>query len=298
MRYGTPYKGSKNAIALWVVAYLPSATHLYDLFAGGCAVTHCAMLEGRWQDITINDIDDGPKLFLDAIHGKYKNETRWISREDFYRLKDSNPYIRYCWSFGNNGSDYLYSRDIEPWKKALHYARVFHDTSLLKAMGIDSDGSRKDIKKHYAEYCRKTGLSCSQEGMQGHKALECLQRLQSLEHLQDKSWRLRLSRLDYQEVPILPDSVIYCDIPYQGKNPYSEAFDHERFFNWCEQQKELVVISEYAMPEDRFLCIAEKEKRCTYSASNKSKRTIEKLFIPVHQKALFEKMWEATPVDR
>ena len=91
MRYGTPYKGSKNAIAPWVVSHLPSATHLYDLFAGGCAVAHYAMLEGRWQDITINDIDDGPKLFLDAIHGKYKNETRWISREDFYRLKDSNP---------------------------------------------------------------------------------------------------------------------------------------------------------------------------------------------------------------
>ena len=43
MRYGVPYKGSKNQIAEWVCSHFPKASNFYDLFAGGCAITHCAM---------------------------------------------------------------------------------------------------------------------------------------------------------------------------------------------------------------------------------------------------------------
>lgn len=66
----------------------------------------------------------------------YKDEKRWISREDFVKLKDTDPYVRYCWSFGNNGRSYLYGRFIEPWKKALHYKRVFNDDTLMKQILI------------------------------------------------------------------------------------------------------------------------------------------------------------------
>ena len=40
--YGVPFKGSKNAIADWVIDQLPPGKRLVDLFAGGCAITHCA----------------------------------------------------------------------------------------------------------------------------------------------------------------------------------------------------------------------------------------------------------------
>ena len=117
MNYGLPYKGSKNKIAEWVVSNFPQKDNFYDLFAGGCAVTHCAMLQNKFKTYTVNDVLDIPRLFVDAINGKYKNETRWISREDFYKLKDTDPYIKTCWSFGNNGRNYLYSKEIEPYKK-------------------------------------------------------------------------------------------------------------------------------------------------------------------------------------
>ena len=155
MRYGTPYMGSKNQIAEWVVSVLPPAQNFYDLFAGGCAVTHAAMLKKKYQNFIVNDIGDAPKLFCDAVNGKYHNEQRWISREDFQALKADNVYIRICWSFGNNQREYLYSKEIEPWKKALHYARVFKDYSLLREMGINSDVSRLDIKAHKDEYKSK-----------------------------------------------------------------------------------------------------------------------------------------------
>ena len=45
MRYGLPYMGSKNKIAEWVLSYLPQADNFYDLFCGGCAITHCAITQ-------------------------------------------------------------------------------------------------------------------------------------------------------------------------------------------------------------------------------------------------------------
>ena len=155
MRFGVPYQGSKNYIARWVIDNLPEDEILVDLFAGGCAVTHAALLSGKWDRIVANDIGDAPQLFLDAIDGKYADEKRWISREDFQGLKDTDPYVSLCWSFGNNRSNYLYGKEIEPWKKALHYARVFGDNSLLLEMGIDSDGSPSDIKANETEYKEK-----------------------------------------------------------------------------------------------------------------------------------------------
>lgn len=83
-------------------------------------MTHAALLSGKFKEVHANDITDSVKLFEDALNGKYENESRWISREDFFRLKDSDPYVRIVWSFGNNQRNYLYSREIEPYKKAVH----------------------------------------------------------------------------------------------------------------------------------------------------------------------------------
>lgn len=157
-RYGIPYKGSKNSIARKIVSFLPSADVLIDICAGGCAITHAALelcegLAPKWKRIIANDICEMPlKLFRGAICGEYADEKRWIDRETFQKLKDVDPYVRYCWSFGNNGINYLYAQEVEPWKKALHYARVFGDTSLLQNMGIDGNGSHADVLAHEAEY--------------------------------------------------------------------------------------------------------------------------------------------------
>ena len=155
MRYGIPYQGSKNKIALWVVDNLPSGKTFVDLFAGGCAVTHAALLSGKWDSIISNDINEGPKIFEDAIRGKYTDEKRWISREDFERLKNTDPYVSICWSFGNNRTEYLYSKEIEPWKKALHFARVYDDYTLFREFGIKTTGSKKDILENKSVYKEK-----------------------------------------------------------------------------------------------------------------------------------------------
>lgn len=152
MKYGLPYKGSKNKLAERIVRLLPKRTHLVDLFCGGCAVSHAALLMGKYEHIHINDINwMCPTLFIDALNGKYNDENRWISREDFFRLKDTDPYVAVVWSFGNNLHTYLYSKDIEPLKKAIHYAMFFSDYSLGKELGHDLSfiDPIHDLQKRY-----------------------------------------------------------------------------------------------------------------------------------------------------
>lgn len=372
MNYGLPYMGSKNKIAEWVVGHFPEKKHFYDLFAGGCAVTHCAMLKNKFETFTINDISKMTELFTDAISGKYADERRWISSKDFFALKDNDEYVRICWSFGNKGCNYLYSKEIEPWKKALHYACVYSDFSLMNEFGINTDGTRIDIKKNAAKYkekyirwylknvlkspadyeslrsnlevkikdnseklrayllegLKKAGKTRADvdryigtNGMAGHyfgrsqwefptrevylklqsllylpknydkiyglqslyeslQSLQSLQRLQRLQRLQS----LQKFRGDYRNVKIQPDSLIYCDIPYKNTVEYSDGgFDYESFYDWAEMQSEPVIISEYAMPAERFERIDFTEKRCLFSAGRAESIRKEGLFVPKTQ---------------
>lgn len=87
---------------------------------------------------------------------------------------------------------------------------------------------------------------------------------------------------DYRNIDILPNSVIYCDIPYKGTANYlKQKFDYDAFYEWCYKQTQPVFISEYWMPEDRFTCIAQFERVCTMGPTNK--KEIEKVFMPKHQ---------------
>lgn len=263
-----PYMGSKSKLAERIVSLLPRAEHLYDVFCGGCAIAHCAALSGKWGHIHINDISDMPQLFMDAIAGKYRDERRWISREDFFALKDSDPYVRSCWSFGSNGQDYLYSREIEPYKRAVW-------------MMLTADSVR-ERRQAYREVVRQLVplIKVKTAKVRGdNQSLESLQSLQSLESL-------TYSVGDYRDVETPDGSVIYADIPYRTstqKGDYGVRFDYEAFYDWCEAQTQPLFISEYSMPEDRFVCIAQWDVVCNMSAINNSLRRVEKLWRPKGQ---------------
>ena len=344
MKYGLPYKGSKNKLAERIVRLLPKRTHLIDLFCGGCAVSHAALLMGKYEHIHINDINwMCPTLFIDALNGKYNDENRWISREDFFRLKDTDPYVAVVWSFGNNLHTYLYSKEIEPLKKAIHYAMFFSDYSLGKELGHDLSfiDPIQDLQKRYLavkHYFNR--LDHQQQSFEGGaektcrdwrqwKDLQTSVRVATPEMYQpgvaiqkkiaQATKRDGISRatqrrciacntesgstvcpdirggqilpitssvLDYEEVTIPEDSVIYCDIPYEGTDGYLEkgqgGFDYERFYQWCERQTQPVFISSYQMPEDRFDCIEEFTHRCTFAQKDNNLVT-ERIYVPKHQ---------------
>lgn len=154
MNYGLPYMGSKSKIVKHIVPLFPNADNFVDLFAGGGAVTHYAMTTAKYKHFVFNDINPlMPKAFEMALNGEFENEKRWISREEFFRLRDTDPYVAICFSFGNNLSTYMYNEEIEQIKEAYHYALFFDDYSLAKErMGIDLTPLDKchTIKDKYA----------------------------------------------------------------------------------------------------------------------------------------------------
>lgn len=282
--------GSKNKIADKIIEQLPGGGCFYDLFFGGGAITHAAMLSGKWDKFVGNDVLGTVNLFKDCVAGRLTGAERWVGREDFKRLKDTDLYVKIFWSFGNNGKDYLYGRHIEPFKKAFYYAAVFNDYSMFESMGIILPHSDKKtpyerkieigrlIKENHEDVKEKYIKSVSAKTLQ---SLENLERLQNIERsgipkgLQTDS--IIAYTGDYRDVAINEPGVIYCDIPYYGKKRYGQSFDYDAFYNWCESQKLPVYISEEYMPEDRFICVWQTEKRRTLGDGN-ARVAVEKLW--------------------
>jgi site-specific DNA-adenine methylase len=135
MTYGVPYQGSKSRIAKDIIAQLPTGNRFVDLFAGGCAITHVAILSQKYKQFLCNDLyPHGVNLFKNALSGEYRKPEylRWVSREEFFAKKDTDDFVKLCYSFANNGMDYMYSQKLEPLKKGFHYAVVFDDWSFLE----------------------------------------------------------------------------------------------------------------------------------------------------------------------
>ena len=405
--YGVSYKGSKNKIAAEVVYNIPSAPLLIDVFAGGGAITHAALLSHRFSSILANDYDCGAlQLFYRASHGliDFKEERkRWVSREDFKRLKDTDPIVRYNWSFSNGGRDYLYSKDREPYKRAYHFALNCNDWTEWNAIGLEKfEPTRQNILVHAEEikdiYIRwwlkhncyegeiealianlkqdierqseelrqwlcealtDAGITQAEVGrrlntqMYGHyfgksqwefptkeaydqmrtfmpkldkeyeqvvglyklrkrlkslesleslhsfesleslhrlerlESLENLHRLEKLESLQSlhRLERLTISKADYKDIFVSePTTVIYCDPPYINTSGYEDAiresgFNHAEFYDWCEAQKGMVVLSEYTAPADRFTCVWSKEKIVLSAGAKYQIPKVERLFV-------------------
>ena len=209
--FGMPYMGSKSSIAEWLIGQLPTAEVFVDLFAGGCAVTHTAILSGKYKRVIVNDITDSALVFRRAIEGGFKNEKRWISHEDFERLKDTDPYVRFCFSYGNNLRDYCYSTRIEPFKRAFHYAVIFRDLSEFEKLGIkipkyviqSNDKRQRRLQvKNFIQWQVKHGeINVFREyrKIDVINNLEALERLQSLERLERLEALKRLERLERLE---------------------------------------------------------------------------------------------------
>lgn len=308
--YGLPYMGSKSKIVKHIVPLLPNANTFVDLFAGGGAVTHYAMTTNKYRHFIYNDLNPlMPKAFEMALKGEFENETRWISREDFFRLRDTDPYAAICFSFGNNLSTYMYNKDIEPIKEAYHYAIFFGDYSLAKErMGIDLTPLSKcaTIEDKYA-LLKRIAKSTPHSVETRLQSMEWWQRVNDICHFwvenvercmrctsasKAENKLVEFHSIDYQNVPIPQDSVVYCDIPYKDTGKYQRhkkiEFDYERFYDWAERQSQPIFISEYQMPEDRFTAIAEFDRLGTFSLAGKEKVT-ERIFIPKHQKTIINR---------
>lgn len=99
---------------------------------------------------------------------------------------------------------------------------------------------------------------------------------------------VELSHAVYIDLEIPPNSIIYCDPPYEGTTEYSankEKFDHEKFWDWVRQKSQEgheIFVSEYKAPED-FKCVWQREISSSLDLNTGGKKAIEKLFVPEGQ---------------
>lgn len=284
--YGIGYMGSKNDIIDRLAKIFPPAKNFYDLFGGGFAVTHFMLVHRAnvYERFFFNEIRSMTcDLIKDAILGKYNYDVfkpKFISREEFFQKKDTDPYIRFIWSFGNNQIDYLFSKELEPIKRSLHNAVVFNQfddfaIKVLKCMSFKETTSIKARRLYARKPCAFAGRY-DPEQLEQLLQLERLQRLQRLQQLEQLE-RLEITSKSFEQIKILPDSVLYCDPPYAGTAGYDLNFDHEAFWRWARAQTQPVFISEYSAPSD-FKVIAAFNRNTKLSPLGKTKTKPEKLF--------------------
>lgn len=255
--WGLPYMGSKNSIAKDIVNALPSGERLVDLFAGGCSITDYALKNtNKFSRFLVNDLNGwSPQMYVKALAGGFKDEERWISRQDFFRLKDTEPYVKLCFSFGNNLKSYMYSTELEPYKRALHHIIFWENYGPMEELcpqvvdiikeyckGKDRNGRRLASGYAVAEHIKQKGSveywqsnpmfrfvkvkwSTERRGMKdsefANNALKdisikpILQSLQSLERLQNINDMAERASLSPQDMFIETSNISYADYAYR-----------------------------------------------------------------------------------
>ena len=240
--WGMPWMGSKSDIAWQVVNALPKGETFVDLFFGGGAITHAAMVSKRWNNFIANDILGTPEIFIKAVRGELKCYDRFVSREEF--KASDNIVIKMLGSFGNDLKSYLWSPENERLKGLA--------SQMLTAKTLES---RRMYFKNFIGALKKEDIQ-NIDRLQWLEKLESLQSLQRLERLQALE-RLQVLKCDYRDVTIPVGGVVYCDIPYKGTSGYIGGFDHDSFYEWFSSLKVPAFCSEYDAP---FTLVAEWDK--------------------------------------
>ena len=289
MKLGLPYMGSKRSIAKKIVNKIrrdnPKATHFYDLFGGGGAISFEAL---KWfEHVHYNELNTSIVALLEDIraNGVTEKYYQWVSRECFQKNISGDDWfaglLKTCWSFGNNQKDYLFGKDIEETKRLAHMAIVDEDEGALESLGVKKsvlhDGlfdnptvyeKMRRFKKHVKERCDIQRLQQLQQ-------LEHLQRLQRLQRLE----RLHITNKSYDEVAIetpVENTVIYLDPPYKGTKQYEEKVSHDKIEDFIKNSPYRIYVSSYEW--DGLECCMEIDHRSLLSATNNSKKVVEKLF--------------------
>ena len=284
---GLPYKGSKKKISKKIVEIIKqnfgTDKPVYDIFGGGGAITAECMLNGL--DVHYNDLDETATSMFQKVVSEDRDylKTLIISRDEFFKIRDKeNKTIDdelklLVNSFGNNRKNYLYSEEFSDSKYNLAVEIIEKYDAFDGYRKTETYLGAKDIFKD--QDCQKT----QQDRMD---RLQQLQRLQQLERLQQlgRLQQAEATNLDYTEFSGVENAILYLDPPYQNTelDGYSmKEFNSQSFYDWAYEmsKKNIVLISSYEIPGERFECVYEfKKVRSTFSPGPRGKRT-EKLFM-------------------
>jgi site-specific DNA-adenine methylase len=282
-RYGIVYMGSKEKI-LHLIKYILDRhykeKYFIDLFSGGFSVSSYA-LQKTQMDVISNDLNKYViGLYEEVLSGGKNLEEKiydFITREHFEDIRDNSDkypswyvgYVLNVWSFGCNQKDYLYAKDMEHGKKALHELVVESKTediyNLLPGLIIPKNildlNYRTHKKKRLAifEYINRYIKENDSDSRFSHlEGLMQSEHLSAIKYLIPIKKRLHLKNMDWKELydslpaDILSKSIIYCDPPYEDTKQYQvgKSFNYDEFWNWFRTCPYAVYVSSYKAPED------------------------------------------------
>ena len=294
-RYGLVYMGSKEKI-LHLIEYILQREQdretFVDLFCGGLSVS-AFVLKHTEMNVVANDLNHYVialyrELIFNSGNEFEKVRYQWISRSKFEEVRDyphnfPDWYVGYVlniWSFGCNQKDYLYARDLEEDKKALHYAIVEKDFSYMDSNSI-FDGFKSylersvfwdisyklnaEVRSVFMEKFNK--FINDSQGTKNYKQLRRLKMVVNLSLLEkvDAIYeliahrdRLKLTSLDWKDSlrligdATLSNAVVYCDPPYEDTKQYQvgSGFDYFNFWHWFRNSEYPIYVSSYKAAED------------------------------------------------
>ena len=97
---------------------------------------------------------------------------------------------------------------------------------------------------------------------------------------------VHFTNLNYSQVEIPSNSLVYCDIPYKNTTKYStDSFDHSSFYSWCKDMKNKgydIVVSEYLcnVPEGWEVVWKHEGKKDMRNKDGVQENTVEVLMAP------------------
>jgi DNA adenine methylase len=102
---------------------------------------------------------------------------------------------------------------------------------------------------------------------------------------------IKFYNMNYFDLPIPKNSIIYCDPPYENTTKYKDDFDHGRYWDWVRDMVKFghkVFCSEYHAPED-FISVWSK-KLITGVDVVSRKTDVENLFVHKTQVKILDKI--------
>jgi site-specific DNA-adenine methylase len=293
-RYGLVYMGSKEKI-LHLIEYIlhreQDRETFVDLFCGGLSVS-AFVLKNTEMKVIANDlnkyvIEFYRELIFNQGREFEKERYNWIDRKTFELVRDfpSNyadwyvGYVLNIWSFGCNQKDYLYAKDLEQYKKALHYAIVFKDFSYMEADSVfagfknylersvfwsikyqHNPEVRNIFMEKFNKFIKDSAGTRSYTTLRRLKMvvnLNLLEKVDALYELIPYRDRLTLLSFDWEDaIRIIGEgfanSLVYCDPPYEDTKKYQvgHGFNYFGFWDWFRKSDYPIYVSSYKAAAD------------------------------------------------
>ena len=282
---GIPYKGSKRKLIKELNEIFEKIHQkdiiLYDLFGGGGSVSFSLAQNPIIKKVIYNELNKN--LFDFVMFLKNISEEEFFTKfvKPFYgrneKPKDNVGIVFFerCYTFGNEGGGYIYSREVENLKRNLHYIIINNDENHLKEfkksfkklynkdikieeileMGIPKNIGEVQVKKLKLNNLMKPYVPSGRNLVAHINNIILLAK--TLPFIKNEKIEFHnKSYLDFENFE--SNSIVYLDPNYQNTSGYDSEFDFSLFEEFITKNK--CVISEYNLEHKDYEIIYQKSK--------------------------------------